>query len=52
MVAYVTVYVLGVLADTSIAPVEELILKPLGEAEKLPLAKPVIVGVGSELFKQ
>ena len=52
VVVYVTVYVFGELVETSITPVLVLILKPAGEAEKLPPARPVIVGTGSESFTQ
>ena len=44
---YVTVYVLGVEAETSITPVLALIDKPAGEEKKVPPVTPVIVGVGS-----
>ena len=52
VVVYVIIYVDGKLADTSIAPVTELMFNPMGAAEKLPPARPVIVGVGSESFIQ
>ena len=51
-VVYVTVYVFGVLADTSICPVEALIDNPAGELVNVPPANPVIVGVGSTAFTQ
>jgi hypothetical protein len=48
---YVTVYVPGVDALTSIAPVPALIDNP-AVLEKVPPANPVIVGVGSAAFTQ
>ena len=50
-VVYVTVYVPGVEADKSIAPVEALIDNP-AVLENAPPATPVIVGVGSVSFAQ
>ena len=49
VVVYVTVYVPGVDAETSIAPELALIDNPAVE-ENEPPVKPVIVGVGSESF--
>ncbi len=46
VVVYVTVYVPGVEADTSSAPVLVLILNP-AVVENIPPTKPVIVAVGS-----
>jgi hypothetical protein len=51
VVVYVTVYVPGVDALTSITPVEALIDNP-AVLENVPPAKPVIVGVGSISFTQ
>ena len=48
---YVTVYVPGVDALTSIVPVDTLIDKP-AVLEKVPPANPVMVGVGSAAFTQ
>ena len=50
-VVYVTVYVPAVLAETSIAPVPELILNP-DVLLNVPPAAPVIVGIGSAALKQ
>ena len=44
-------YVPGVEAETSIAPVEALIERPALELN-VPPASPIIVGVGSEAFTQ
>ena len=50
-VVYVTTYEAGVDALTSITPVEALITRP-AVLEKVPPARPVMVGVGSTAFTQ